>query len=119
MTSTTPFIPAQPFIRLGQANLQLMMRFAASPEVMSEVTANASQLMQQTSQSAMKLMSSSAFSELARGLGANYLQFLSDVGEAGFAMVQSGQAEATRQAQSASDSVIQMSTRGRRSRSAA
>ena len=51
----------QPFFKLAQANMDLLTRFSTSPEVTAQATANASQLFQQATESAMKLMQSGAF----------------------------------------------------------
>ena len=47
-----------PFVKLAQANMDLFTRFSTSPEVTTQASANASQLFQQASESAMKLMQS-------------------------------------------------------------
>lgn len=113
-------VNAQPFIKLAQANMELLTRFSTSPEVTSQATANASQLFQQASSSAMSLMQSDAFSRLMQGMLKNYTEFLSDVGQSGMAMLTQGQAAFTRQAQDAAESVIDAAqASGRRSRQAA
>ena len=111
---------AQPFLKLVQANINLLTQFSTSPEVTSQATANASQLFQQGSASAMNLMHSGAFAHLMQGMLKNYTEFLMEVGQSTMAMMSQGQAALLRQTQEATDSVIDATeTRGRRARQAA
>lgn len=102
----TSFIQAHPFIKLAQANMDLLTRFSTSPEVASQAAANASQLFQQASESAMKLMNTGAFAQLTQGLVKNYTEFLTDLGQSSMAMLSEGQAAMTRQVGQASKAVI-------------
>jgi len=111
---------AQPFVKLAQANMELLTRFSTSPEVTTQASANASQLFQQASESAMKLMQSGAFAHLFQGMLKNYTEFLAELSQSGMAMWSQGQAALTRQVQEASDGVIDATeARGRRARQAA
>jgi len=111
---------AQPFLKLVQANMDLLARFSTSPEVASQATANASQLFQQASDSAMKLMHSGAFSQMMQGMLKNYTEFLIELGQSTMAMMSQGQAAMLRQTQEAADGVIEATEiRGRRVRQAA
>jgi hypothetical protein len=111
---------AQPFVKLAQANVDLLTRFSTSPEVSAQASANASQLFQQASESAMKLMQSGAFAHMMQGMLKNYTEFLTELSQSGMAMLSQGQAAMTRQVQEASNGVIEATdARGRRARQAA
>lgn len=110
----------QPFLKLAQANMDLLTRFSTSPEVASQASANASQLFQQASESTMKLMQSGAFAHLMQGMLKNYTDFLAELSQSGMAMISQGQAAMTRQVEEATHEVINATeARGRRVRQAA
>jgi hypothetical protein len=110
----------QPFVKLVQANMDLLTRFSTSPEGASQASANASHLFQQASESAMKIMQSGAFTHLMQGMLKNYTEFLAELSQSGMAMLSQGQAAMTRQAEEASNSVIDATdARVRRARQAA
>lgn len=107
----------QPFYKLAQANMDLLTRFSTSPEVTAQATANASQLFQQATESAMKLMQSGAFAHVMQGMLKNYTEFLAELSQSGMALMSQGQAALVRQAQEATDGVIDTTTvRARRTR---
>jgi hypothetical protein len=111
---------AQPFVKLAQANMELLTRFWTSSEVQSQATANASALFQQASESAMKLMQSGASAHLMQGMLQNYTAFLGEMSQGWVAMMSQGQAALMRQAQEGTDNVIDATAaRGRRGRQAA
>ena len=111
---------AQPFIKLAQANMELLTRFWTSPEVSSQATANTSALFQQASESAMKLMQSGAAAQLMQGMIQNYTEFMGELGRGWMSTVSHGQAALLRQAQENTSNVIDASTaRGRRGLKAA
>jgi hypothetical protein len=92
----------QPFVKLAQANMDLLTRFSTSPEV---------------TESTMKLMHSSAFAHLMQGMMKNYTEFVTELSESGMAMLSQGQAAMTRQVQEATSGVIDVAdARGRRAR---
>ncbi len=99
----------QPFVKLAQANMDLLTKFSSSPEVTSQATANATQMFQQASESAMKLMQSGAFAHLMQGMLKNYTEFLAEFSQGGMAMMSQGQAALLRQTQEATNSVIDAS----------
>lgn len=110
----------QPFVKLAHANMDLLTRFSTSPEVTSQATANASQLFQQASESAMKLMQSGAFAHMMQGMLKNYTEFFTELSQSGMAMMSQGQAAMTRQVQEATNGVIDASgSREKRARQAA
>lgn len=104
----------QPFMKLAQANMELFTRFSNSPEVSSQASANMSQLFQQASESALKLMQSGAFAQLMQGMLKNYTTFVSEVGQGGMAMWSAGQSELIRQTQEAAATAIDGTTARRR-----
>ena len=93
----------QPFVRLMQANMDLLTRFLTSPQVKSQVPANSSLLFQQASEAAMKLMQSGAFADLFQGMLKNYTEFLTELSQSSMEMMSQGQASMTRQLQDAAD----------------
>lgn len=110
----------QPFVKLAQANMELLTQFTTSPEVTSQTTASASQLFQQANDSALKLMQSGAFAQLMQGMMKNYSEFLTEFSQSAMAMMSQGQAALVRQTQEATDGVIEATElRGRRARQAA
>jgi hypothetical protein len=111
---------AQPFFKLAQANMDLFTRFSTSPEMTAQASANASQLFQQATESAMKLMQSGAFAQMMQGMLKNYTEFLAELSQSSMAMMSQGQAALTRQVQEATDNVVDATeVRARRARSAA
>jgi uncharacterized protein YjgD (DUF1641 family) len=110
----------QPFVKLAQANMDLLTRFSASPEVTSQAAANASQMFQQASESAMKLIQSGAFADMMQGMLKNYTEFLTELSQSSMAMMSQGQAALNRQMHEATNGVIDATEpRGRRTREVA
>lgn len=110
----------QPYFKLAQANMDLLARFSTSPEVTAHAGANASQIFQQASDSALKLMQSGAFAQMMQGMLKNYTEFVTELNQSGMAMLSQGQALMTRQVQEATDGVIDAAdARVRRTRQAA
>jgi hypothetical protein len=108
---------AQPFLKLVQANMELLTQFSTSPEVTSQATSNASQLFQQGTASAMKLMYSGAYAQLMQGMMKNYTEFLMELGQSAMGMISQGQAALLQQTQDAADGLVDATeTRGRRAR---
>lgn len=110
----------QPFVKLAQANMDLLTKFSTSPEITTQASANASQLFQQASESATKLMQSGAFATMMLGMLKNYNEFFTELSQSGMAMLNQGQATMTCQVQEATNEVIDAAdARGRRARQAA
>ena len=81
---------------------------------------SASQLFQQASESATKLMQSGAFATLMQGMLKNYTEFLTELSQSWMALMTQGQTAMTRQVQDTTDGVIDATeARGRRARQAA
>jgi uncharacterized protein YjgD (DUF1641 family) len=110
----------QPFFKLAQANMDLLTRFTTSPEVTTQASANASQMFQQASGSAMSLMQSGAYAQMMQGMLKNYTEFLTELSQSSMVMLSQGQAAMTRQMEDASQGVIDATdARARRPRQAA
>jgi Mg2+ and Co2+ transporter CorA len=110
----------QPFMKLAQANMELLTRFWTSPEVQSQAATSASVLFQQASESAMKLMQSGASTALMQGMLQNYTEFLSEMSQSWMAMMSEGQTALLRQAEEVTSNVTDMAAaRGRSGRQAA
>ena len=110
----------QPFIKLTQANMELLTKFSMSPEVISQSMAGAQNAFQQGRETATTLVQSNAFAHLLQGMLKNYTEFMMEAGQTGMAALTQGQAAMMRQAQEASDNVVDASeARGRRARQAA
>ena len=111
---------AQPFVKLAQANMDLLTRFSTSPEVMGQATTSATNLFQQATESAMKLMQSGAYAQVMQGLLKNYTEFLTEISHGAMAMMSQGQAALLRQTEQVTESVVDASdVRARRSRNSA
>ena len=110
----------QPFMKLAQANMELLTRFWTSPEVQAQAAANASALFQQASTSAMKLMQSGASVQLMQGMLQNYTEFLGEMYQGWMAMMSEGQTALLRQTEEVTSNVIDVTAaRARRGRQAA
>ena len=107
----------QPFVKLAQANMDLLTRFSTSPEVTAQATASATSLFQQSAEAATNLMRSNAFAHLMQGMLKNYTEFLAELSQSGMAMMSQGQAALTRQVQEATANVVDATeVRARRAR---
>jgi hypothetical protein len=111
---------AAPFVKLMQANMELLTQFSTSPEVMSQATANANQLFQQASGSTMNLMQSGAFAQVMQGMMKNYTEFLTELGQGTVAMMSQANAALLQHSQEATNGLTEATDiRGRRGRQAA
>ena len=109
----------QPFTKLTQANMELVTRFAASPEVTSQAINDAQKFFQQAQQSAMSLAQSQAFAGMMQGFMKNYTEFLTEMGHSATAMFSQGQASFMQQASEATSNAVEAAQTGaRRLRSA-
>jgi hypothetical protein len=116
MQISTMQTQAAPFVRLMQANMELLTQFSSSPEVMSQATANANQ----ASGSTMKLMQSGAFAQVMQGMMKNYTEFLTELGQGTMAMMSQANAALLQQSQEATNGITEATDiRGRRGRQAA
>jgi hypothetical protein len=110
----------QPFIKLAQANMELLTKFSLSPEVVSQSAATAQNLIQQAQESAANLVQSNAFAQLAQGMLKNYTEFMTEWGQGAMAALAQGQAAMVARAQEVTANVVDAAeARGRRSRQAA
>jgi hypothetical protein len=98
-------VQAQPFLKLAQANMDLLTRFSTSPEVTGQAMASAANLFQQATEVTNKLMQSGAYAQLMQGMLQNYTQFLMELSHSGMDMMSSGQAALMQQVQEATENV--------------
>lgn len=96
MTQAPLSFATQPFMKLASANMALLMRFGASPEVASQAQQAAGLLMQQAGATTMKLMQTGAFAQLVQGMSQNYAEFLAESGRSAVTMLTDGQAALAR-----------------------
>ena len=97
----------QPFVKLVQSNMELLTKFSASPEGMSQTAAGMQNLFKPGQMPSAELLNSNAFAQLAQGMVKNYTEFMTELGQAGMAMVTQGQSALTRQVQDASSGMVQ------------
>jgi hypothetical protein len=97
----------QPFVKLAQANMELLSRFSSSPDVTTQAAANVSNLFQQATDSATSLMRSGAIAHLMEGMLKNYTVFLTELSQSSMAMMSQGQEAMTRQVQDATAGVVE------------
>jgi len=110
-------IQAAPFVKLIQANIDLLTQFSTSPDVTSQAMADANQLFQQASGSTMKLMQSGASAQVMQGMMKNYTEFLTELGQSTMAMMSQANAALLQQSQEATNDVTDATeNRGRRGR---
>jgi hypothetical protein len=110
----------QPFIKLAQANMELLTRFSQSPEVTSQSAATAQNFIQQAQQSAASLMQSNALAQLTQGMLKNYTEFLTEWNQSAMAALAQGQAALVARAQEVTGTVVDAAeARSRRGRQAA
>ena len=111
-------LPIQPFIKLAQANMELLARFSTSPEVLSQSTGITKNLIQQSQQAATSLMQSTAFMQLSQGMLENYTTFVTEWGQSSMTALAQAPAAMIARAQEAANVVDVAEARGRRSRRA-
>lgn len=111
---------ALPFVKLVQANMDLLTRFWGSREVTPQATVKAGDLLQQATESTMHLMQTGAFANLCQGMLKNYTDFLMEASQGGVTIFSEAQAAWMRQAQEASNVVVDATeVQARRARRAA
>jgi hypothetical protein len=109
----------QPFLKLAQSNMELLMKFSMSPEAMRQSLANAQNLFKQGETSSTTLYGSSAFTELMQGMLKNYTEFMMESAQIAMAVLVQGQAAMARQAEEIGSNVIDAAdARGRRNKKA-
>ena len=104
----------QPFVKLAQANMELLTEFSLWPEAAS-VSPQA--FVQQAQHAAMSLLQPGAFAQLAQGMMKNYTEFLAEWGQTAMATFAQGQAAMISRAQEVTAEGVDVAeARGRRSR---
>ena len=107
----------QPFIRLAQANMELLTKFSLWPEAASRSAVSPQDFMQQAQHAAMSLLQPSAFAQLTQGMMKNYTEFLAEWGQTAMAAFSQGQAAMISRAQEVTaEGTDAAEARGRRSR---
>jgi hypothetical protein len=110
----------QPFIKLTQANMELLARFSMSPEVISQSAAEAQNVFQQGRDATTTFVQSNPFAQLLQGMLKNYNEFLMEAGQTAIATLTQSQAAIIRQAEEASENIDDVAqARSRRARRAA
>jgi hypothetical protein len=103
----------QPFVKLAQANMELLTKFSLSPEAVSQSAV----LMQQAQQAAASLAQSNAFAQLTQGMLKYYTEFMTEWGQSAMATLAQGQAAMVARAQEVTGNVVDAAdARARRSR---
>ena len=113
-TTLIPTPPLQPFMKLAQANMELMSKYVWSPEVTSEAVRSMQSMFEQSQASFAKLAQSQGFIGLMQGLMKNYTEFLTDFGQSAYAMMSQGQAALIQQAEDTGTNVIAVTARAGR-----
>jgi len=108
------FEALQPFVKLAQANMELVTRYAWSPEVFSEALRTPQLLFEQNHLSFAKLAQSNPFLELMQGLMQNYTEFLGELSRSTYALMSHGPASFMQQAFEAGGNVVRMAGSGGR-----
>ena len=107
----------QPFVKLAQANMELLTEFSLWPETVSQAALSPQAFVQQAQHAAMSLLQPGAFAQLAQGMMKNYSEFLAEWGQTAMATFAQGQAAMISRAQEVTaEGVDAAEPRGRRSR---
>ena len=111
-------LPVQPFIKLVQSNMQLLMQFSMSPEMVSQAMSQWQDLLHRNQGASTQVAQSGAFADLIQGLTKNYTQFISEIARASMSMMtQASAATANRMHEAASATTSNGSAhRGRHAR---
>ena len=106
----------QPFMKLAQANMELLTEFSLWPETVSQVAVSPQAFVQQAQHAAMSLLQPGAFAQLAQGMMKNYSEFLAEWGQTAMATFAQGQSAMIARAQEVTaEGVDAAEARGRRS----
>jgi hypothetical protein len=77
----------QPFIKLVQANMELLNGFSSSLELSSAASSHTSNPIQQAQENFGKLMQNQAMTTLMQGLLKNYTEFMHEFSQGGMALM--------------------------------
>jgi hypothetical protein len=80
-----------PYTKLMRANMDLVSKFATSPEVMSQTLAATQKLADPGRDPAANLFTSNAFSDFLLGFVKNWMEFLTDLGQSTLSLMDQGQ----------------------------
>jgi hypothetical protein len=110
----------QPFIKLVQANMELLNGFSSTLELSNPGGGTAGNPIQQAQENMGKLMQSHAMSVLMQGLLKNYTEFMHEFSQTGMALMTQTQETMQQQGRAAVDSATEATqSRVRQVRSAA
>ena len=106
----------QPFMKLMQANMELLTRYAFSPEAATEAMRNFQAILSPSQDSLSKLAAPQAFVGLVQGLTQNYTEFLAEISQTAYGAMFQGPLALMQQMQAAGSSMAEMATRGGKGR---
>lgn len=96
----------QPFLRLGQANMDVLTRFSTSLHAASPTASNAPNFLSPGLASSVNLAWLNGFAELMQGMVRNYTEFMVELAGSGMAAMVQNQAALKHQAQEDAQNVI-------------
>lgn len=106
----------QPFMKLMQANMELLTRYAFSPEAATEAMRNFQAILSPGQDSFAKMAPPQALVGLVQGLTQNYTQFLAEISQTAYGAMFQGPLALMQQMQAAGGNFVDMATRGTRAR---
>ena len=108
----SPLDALQPFMKLTQANMELLTRYAFSPEVTTETLRSLQAVFEQGPAGFARLGTPQALAALVQGLMQNYSQFLADVSQTGYGALFQAPLAFMQQVQGATGNFVDLATRG-------
>ena len=106
----------QPFMKLMQANMDLLTRYAFSPEAATEAMRNFQAILSPGEDAFSKMAPPQALVGLVQGLTQNYTQFLAEISQTAYGAMFQGPLALMQQMQAAGGNFVDMATRGTRAR---
>jgi hypothetical protein len=96
----------QPFIKLMQANMELLNKFTGSLDLSTPAGSQAANPIQAAQDTLAKMMQSTAVMSLVQGLMKNYSDFITEFGQQGAALMSQTQETLHQQTREAADHVM-------------
>src|ERR1700745_2784100 len=106
----------QPFMNLVQSNMDLLSRYALSPEIATETLRSMQAMFSQGPAAFPKLAESQAFFGLVQGLMKNYTEFLTELSQSSYGAMFQGPLALMQQMQAASGNIFDLAGRGSKGR---
>jgi hypothetical protein len=97
---------AQPFLKLMQANMELLNKFTGSLDLSTPAGSHVANPIQAAQDTLAKMMQSTAVMSLVQGLMKNYSDFITDFGQQGAALLSQTQETLHQQTRAAADHVM-------------